>query len=208
MFSSQDFIERLSSAEPVPGGGSVAALETALAGSLLIMVANLTIGRKKYADVELEAGAILGDALRLRDRALALAEEDGLAFRQVADALTMPRATDDQKEERAAALQVALAGAAEPPLETMRCAASVGRLAARLVHIGNRSAVSDVGTAVLAARSAYHAARLNVEINVAGIRDPGTAAGLRTQMASIESPDRAEREVMALVESAIRGAGD
>jgi formiminotetrahydrofolate cyclodeaminase len=202
------FLEDLSSAEPVPGGGSVAALETSLGAALLMMVANLTLGRKKYEAVQQQAADIRDHARRLRDRACELVQEDINAYRRVADAMSLPRITDDDKAVRRTRLQEALKGAARPPLETMKVAAEVAQLARDLVLVGNQSAISDVGTAVLSASSGYTAARLNVEINLIAVRDESWLAETRREMQSIPDVDLAKTEVMSRVERAISGAGE
>jgi formiminotetrahydrofolate cyclodeaminase len=205
MLSSPDFLDRLSSADPVPGGGSVAALQTAMAAALAAMVANLTIGRPKYADVEDEARAIRDEALTLRHRAAALANEDEEAYGRVAAVLSLPRDTDDERAERRRRMQDALKGAVFPPLETMRTASAVIRLAGRLAVIGNRSAISDVGSAALAAHAGYRAAQLNVEINLAAIRDADWVANLRGELAALPAPTAAEREILSITQAAITG---
>lgn len=205
MLSSGDFLVRLSSGDPVPGGGSVAALQTAMAASLLAMVANLTLGRPKYADVASQVESILVEAVLIRDHAAALAEEDVEAYGKVAAAMALPRGDEDDKIRRRTAIQDALKAAAVPPLETMRAADRVSQLAGDLVRIGNRSAISDVGTAALAARAGFHAARLNVEINLASIRDEEWVAEMRLQLRSLADPDALEAAVLRESEAAIRG---
>lgn len=166
-----DFLKELSSANPVPGGGSVAALECALGSSLLIMVGNLTIGRKKYAAAEERVAQIREEALALQTRAVRLADEDVEAYGRVARVLGMPRDTDAEKAERREHMQAALKGAVEPPLATMATATRILDLAAELMVLGNQSAISDVGSAAGAARAGFEAALLNVEINLASISD-------------------------------------
>jgi methenyltetrahydrofolate cyclohydrolase len=203
-----DFLEELSSAQPVPGGGSVAALECALGASLLVMVSNLTLGRKKYADVETRVLEIRGEAERLRERATQLSDEDVLAYGRVAGVLAMPRETDAQKVERRESMQAALKGAVEPPLATMATAGGVLDLAADLMRIGNRSAISDVGTAAGAARAGFDAALLNVEINLASISDAQWVESIRVRLDSF-SPvaDRADaiaEYVLAAIRSSVK----
>lgn len=200
-----EFMERLSSADPVPGGGSVAALECAMGAALLAMVANLTVGRKRYADVEERAGQIRDEALGLRARALSLADEDAQAYGQVADVLTLPRDTEDQKTVRRDRMQRALQGAVAPPLETMSSASRVLDLATDLMTIGNRSAISDVGTAAGAARSSFDAARLNVEINLASIHDEVWVRRIRSKLNDFPSAatraDAISRHVLSVIRS-------
>lgn len=186
-----EFMEQLSSANPVPGGGSVAALECALGASLLAMVTNLTLGRRKYAEAEERVTQVREEALLLQARAMSLAEEDVEAYGRVARVLGMPRETDAEKEARREHMQAALKGAIAPPLETMAAAARVLDLAAELMVIGNRSAISDVGSAAGAARAGFDAALLNVEINLASISDAEWVQDVRRTVGTF--PPIAER---------------
>src|SRR5947209_2461045 len=199
------FLADLASDAPVPGGGSVAAFHTAMAAALLCMVANLTIGRKRYAAVEAEARAIRDGAGELQMEARHLIDEDAAAYGAVSSAATLPRDTDEDKRSRSAAMQHALKGAALPPLATMQIASRIIGLAGELVAIGNRSAVSDVGTAAGSALAGYEAARLNVEINLAAVRDADWVSRTRNEMDSIEKPQVAVQAIMRRVESIIRG---
>ncbi|MDQ2743221.1 MAG: cyclodeaminase/cyclohydrolase family protein [Chloroflexota bacterium] len=199
------FLDDLSSAAPVPGGGTVAALETAMAASLLAMVCNLTLGKKRYAAVEPRIRTALQEAGELRDRARQLGDEDVEAYGAVARVLALPRVTEEEKATRAARLQDALRGAAVPPLETMQLASQVLYLAGDLVDIGNSSAISDIGTAAASARAGFEAARLNVEINLAGIQDQEWALATRRAMDQIPAPELLEQTIMQKVTSIIRG---
>jgi formiminotetrahydrofolate cyclodeaminase len=201
----ETFLNELASPEPIPGGGSVAALQTAMAAALLTMVSDLTLGRKKYADVQEQVVAMRERAEALRRRATDLVNEDIEAYGEVARVMTLPRETDEQKEERRSAMQAALKGAAVPPLETMRVASDALRLAAELVRVGNRSAISDVGTAALAARAGYHAARLNVDANVAMVHDGDWVDGMQRELDGLPPLDALEEEVISAVEAAARG---
>ncbi|GAC1473100.1 MAG: cyclodeaminase/cyclohydrolase family protein [Chloroflexota bacterium] len=200
-----EFLEQLASGEPVPGGGSVAALQAALAASLLAMVCNLTINRKKYAEVWDEALQIRERADILRAQSERLVTEDAEAYGAVASAMGLPRASDEEKTERRLRMQQALKLAVEPPLATMQVATEVLALARRLVRIGNRAAVSDVGVAALTARAAYHAARLNVEINLSAVQDENWRVAMRSNLAVHRAPEDAEREVLAATEASIIG---
>src|SRR5690349_11303207 len=99
MQSIEEFLEALSSGDPVPGGGSVAALEVAAAAALVAMVAHLTVGRKRYEQVEEEARQVAAEAIRLRDRAWALAQEDIDAYSRVAEVFSLPRSSEEEKAE-------------------------------------------------------------------------------------------------------------
>lgn len=204
----QTFLDDLSSDQPVPGGGSVAAFEVTMAAALIAMVSNLTLGRKKYATVQDRAQAVLERATALRQRAWQLVEEDSAAYGRVAEVMALPRQTEAEKAERGRRMQEALKGAALPPLETMSIARDVLALAEELVQFGNRSAVSDVGSAALAAVAGSRAARLNVDINMAGIRDKAWVVATRARMASLEAPISTLDTVMDRVQAIIGGKGE
>jgi methenyltetrahydrofolate cyclohydrolase len=200
------FLEDLASASPVPGGGSVSGLETAMGAALIEMVSNLTLGRKRYEDVREEVTAIQERAGALRVEASALADADAKAYGVVSDVMSLPKDTDEQREERRRRLQDALKEAIEPPLRIMEAASEVMQLASMIVHVGNKSAISDVGVAALSARAGYHAAKLNVEINLAAIKDERWVADAREAMARIPMPDDVERAVMQTSLAVIHGA--
>jgi methenyltetrahydrofolate cyclohydrolase len=200
------FLAQLASAEPVPGGGSAAALQTAIGAALIAMVARLTVGRKKYADVQEEASAVLLEADALMHSARRLVDADADAYGLVAVAMGLPRDTDSAKAQRTAAVQEALKGAAVPPLQTMRAAASVLALARRFVRSGNRSAVSDVATAAVAALAGFEAARLNVEINLALVRDDVWVAKTRSTLDEFGDQHQIADQVVRDAEAIVRGS--
>lgn len=205
MVTLEAFIEDLSSGAPTPGGGSVAALHTALAASLLIMVANLTEGKKRYADVEDRVRQTREASEGLRDRAMALIAEDAEAFAAFSRALSLPKGSDSEKHARHETMQSALKGAAGPPLEVMALAFQVVRQAEILLDIGNVSAVSDVGVAVLSAVAGYRAARLNVDINLSSVVDQEWVRDVRDRMQSMPDVEGVQRSVLQRVEAKIRG---
>ena len=124
-----DFLSDLASDSPTPGGGSVAALSGALAGALTSMVANLTIGKKKYADVQEDVQAVLESTEGLRLELTELMEEDAAAFDKVMAAMKLPKETDEEKAARAEVLQAALVDAAMVPLAVMEKCVEVIALA-------------------------------------------------------------------------------
>jgi formiminotetrahydrofolate cyclodeaminase len=207
MAGTQAFLDDLASGEPVPGGGSVAAFEVAMAAALLAMVANLTLGRKKYAGVQDRAQAVLDQATALRSRAGQLIAEDSVAYGKVAAVMALPRQTDAEKVERGRRMQEALKEAAQPPLETMSIAQEVLALANELVQFGNRSAASDVGSAALAAAAGSGSARLNVEINLAGIHDELWVTAVRARVDGYQASRDTVDGIMARVQSIIDGRG-
>ena len=164
------FLGELASDSPTPGGGSVAALCGALGAALNSMVANLTIGKKKYVDVEEDMKKALAGAETLRLELTQMIDEDAVAFDKVMVALKMPKETDAEKASRKTALQQSLVDAATVPLAVMEMCVGVIRMAKPVAEHGNVNAVSDAGVAALVARAGVHAAGLNVRINLGGIR--------------------------------------
>jgi formiminotetrahydrofolate cyclodeaminase len=198
-----DFLAELASDAPTPGGGSVAALAGALGASLTSMVSNLTIGKKKYEDVEDDMKAALETAEALRLELTRLIDEDANAFDGFMDALKLPKDTDEQKAVRKAAMQKALVDAATVPLVVMEKCVRVIDVAATAAGKGNANAVSDAGVAALVARAGAHAARLNVLINLGGITADEHASFVSEARAAIgnlaaEADSKAEA-VMATV---------
>ncbi len=167
----ESYLDRLASAEPEPGGGSVAALVGALGAALVTMVTDLTLGKEKYAGVQDAVAEIRAGAEKLRGELQELVTLDAIAYGAVATAMKLPKDTDPQKAERDRALQDALVGAAEIPLKVAEAAAEVARLSLPAAEKGNVNAVSDAGVAVLLAEAAAQSAALNVKINLAWITD-------------------------------------
>jgi formiminotetrahydrofolate cyclodeaminase len=164
------FLGELASGSPTPGGGSVAALCGAIGAALNSMVANLTIGKKKYSDVEDEMKESLARTETLRIELAQMVDEDAAAFERVMTALRMAKDTDGQKADRKKALEQALVDAATVPLAVMEMCLGAAKLAKPVALKGNTNAVSDAGVAALVARAGVHSAKLNVLINLGGIR--------------------------------------
>ncbi|MDQ2854385.1 MAG: cyclodeaminase/cyclohydrolase family protein [Chloroflexota bacterium] len=158
--------ERMASSDPVPGGGSAAALAGAMGAALVAMVAALTSGRPEYAEHEAAVTAMRTDALGHRKLLLELAVEDATAYESVVRARHMPRDSEADREVRTSALRGAMVDAARVPLRTAAVAAEVLELAERIAPIGNRNAVSDAGVAAQLAAAALRGALLNVRINL------------------------------------------
>ncbi|MFQ5844620.1 MAG: cyclodeaminase/cyclohydrolase family protein, partial [Planctomycetota bacterium] len=176
----QEFLDAIRSREPVPGGGSAAAVAGALGAALAAMVAGLTAGRKKFAAVEERM-------VRIRDRAGAiladlqgLAREDAAAFEAVMRAFKLPKENDAQKRARSDAIQAATRDAAAVPLRTAELCADVCELGAEVVESGNPNAITDGGGAALLGEAAGRLAADNVRINLGSIRD----ADFRTSAAA------------------------
>lgn len=166
-----DYVGVLASRTPTPGGGGAAALVATLAAALNSMVANFTVGNKKYADVEEEVSELLARSEGMRRDALELVDADSEAYGEYDQARRMPKETDREKALRSIAIQEALKSAAEVPLRAAQVCDQVLRLSLALVDRGNVYLITDVGVAVRLAEAALHCAALNVEINLASIED-------------------------------------
>jgi glutamate formiminotransferase/formiminotetrahydrofolate cyclodeaminase len=178
----EGFIEQVGAATAAPGGGAVAALAGALGAALAQMVAGLTIGRKKYADVEAEARRVLDEAGRLRAALAAAIVEDSAAFEQV---MVARRKKEVDEATRAAAIEEATLGAAEVPLRVARLAQDVAHLARAIAAVGNVNAVTDAAAGAYMAQAAVNVAALNVKINVAGLQDQNQATVWREEVEAL-----------------------
>lgn len=162
------WLDELGSSAPTPGGGGVAALSAATAAGLVEMVSNLSLGRGRD---DTAVHAILERATELRFRAAGLADSDAEAFGLVMDSYKLPRGDDTQKAARRASIDAALAGAAQVPLDVAAVAAEVVDLCGDLLPHANPNVLSDVAVAAAAARAALDASVVNVEVNLALLKD-------------------------------------
>lgn len=169
--SCKDFVEVLSSKEPVPGGGGAAALVGAIGMALGNMVGNLTVGKKRYKNVESEVYSIMEKATKLQRDLLSMVDGDAEVFGGVAKVYSMPKDTPEEKTARAAAMEKALKLACTVPIDIIRTALEAIKLHARLGEIGSVIAISDVGVGVLCLKAALISGELNVIINLNGIKD-------------------------------------
>ncbi len=165
------FLDQLASNAPAPGGGGAAALGGAMGAALVSMVCNLTVGKKRFADVETEMRDMLDRAEALRHELQQLAEADVEAFNRLSAAYKLPRTTESDTAIRRDAIQESLRRATEVPLRTARAAAAILPLCPPVAERGNQAAVSDIGVAALFAHAAVRSALLNVEINLQLLED-------------------------------------
>lgn len=167
----EQFLAALASQSATPGGGSAAAIIGAMGAALVSMVCNLTIGKKKYVEVEAEMKDVLAKADALRKQLIGLIEDDVKAFDAVMAAYGMPKETDADKAKRDAAIQAALKQATDVPLACARAARQVIDIAATASDKGNLNVISDAGVGVLAGYAALRSAALNVFTNARMITD-------------------------------------
>lgn len=167
----KDFFAKTAGNDPVPGGGSISALNAALAAALTEMVANLTIGKKKYEDKEQLMREIAPLAAEFGFGFTVDIDADSDAYNTVFDAFKLPKETDGEKTFRNAKIQEATKIAAEIPLNVARKALKMMDLIEKVAENGNQNAVTDACVAMMCARTAILGAVLNVKINLSGIKD-------------------------------------
>ncbi len=180
--SIQDFLMNLGSDAPAPGGGTGAAVSGAMGAALVRMLANLTVGRKKYADHEPLMKAIAEQAGEECETLLNLAEEDATAYDAVSACFKMPKETDEDKAARRDALQAAMKGACDVPLRVMERCLEVISLAKTAVKHGNTNAISDGAAGAELARAGMRVASYNVKINLGSIKDEAYVHQARARM--------------------------
>ena len=181
------FLEKTASNEPVPGGGSVAALNAALATALGIMVTNLTIGRKKYAEKEAEMTAAATRLNSQKGRLTALIDLDSEAYDRVFAAFKLPKETDEEKAYRSAVIEEATKHAAEIPMEVAKTALQAMPDILYIGQEGNTNAITDSCVAMMCARTAVRGALLNVRINLASLHDESYIESMRNEAEEIEA---------------------
>lgn len=180
------FLDDLASGEPTPGGGSASAYGAAIAASLVAMVGRLTVGKKKYADVEGEMWSLIDEALELQQAMRTAVAKDAEAFEAYMKARRLPRDTEQQKFDRIQAIQAASINAAEVPLHVTRNSLSILRLALKAAKLGNVNAITDAGSAAAFARSAIQGAGLNVRINLLGLEKEPDPSRMLNELEQIE----------------------
>ncbi len=200
----QKYLDDAAAKLPAPGGGSVAALVGALGASMAAMVANFTVGKKKYADVQDEIKELLETVEEERKKMTTLVDADVAAYGKVSAAYGMPKNTDEQKKSRSEAIKTACRAAMAAPMVAARSCLIVATACERLVHIGNKNLITDVGVSVLTVEAAMRAAALNVEINLSSIGDEDFARKTRSEVDSLIGKMKCISEsVMAEVNAAI-----
>ena len=181
-----EYLTKAAAGTAVPGGGSVAALNAALAASLTEMVANLTIGKKGYEAVEEEMIALAEMASQLRNKLTAAIDQDADAYTEVMAAYKLPKTTDEETALRKQKIQDAIKHAALVPLAVARDALAVIELAGRAIRKGNKNAASDGAVAAMNARTGALAAIYNVKINLGSIQDNSFVEKLGQEVKKME----------------------
>ena len=192
------FVDATASDAPAPGGGGVAALAGCLGMALAEMVANLTIGKAKYADVEEEMKSLVVQAEVIREELLSSVQKDHESFTAYMEALKLPKDTEEEKAVRREAMQNGLKEATAVPLYVAETSAKIFPIAKTVVEKGNKNAVSDGLMAAMLARTAVLSALLNVKINLGSIKDETFVAQMTAKVETLESQARTcEQEILA-----------
>jgi formiminotetrahydrofolate cyclodeaminase len=169
--SCNEFNDLLASAEPVPGGGAAAAYTGALGMALVNMVCRLTIGKKKYADVENEIKSLLERGEEIRLALLRSVEEDAAAFKPLADAYALPSETPEEKAYKSDVLSERSFAAAELPMQAAELAVEGLHIAERVAAIGSRLVISDAGCGASMLEAALRSFDFTARINLNAIKD-------------------------------------
>ncbi|MGN0735967.1 MAG: cyclodeaminase/cyclohydrolase family protein [Anaerovoracaceae bacterium] len=182
----KDYLDLLKSDAPAPGGGSVSALSAAQGVGLVAMVADLTIGKEKYAEYEEVCKAAKEEALQLYSAFVEGIDKDTEAFNKVSAAYKLPKNTDEEKAARSAAIREANVGATEVPFETVKLCLEGLKVTETMVGKSNPNAASDLGVAALNLLAGIRGAWLNVKINLPGIKDETLKAEFETGAAMVD----------------------
>ncbi len=185
------FLAETAGEAPVPGGGSISALNGAIAAALAEMVAGLTIGRKKYAEVEDEMKALAQEAAAIQKELVLDVDRDSDAYNKVFAAFKMPKETEEEKAVRSQAIQESTKYAAEVPMAVAKRTHQLLDKIEAVVARGNQNAITDGCVAMMCARVAIVGALFNVRINLTGLKDQAYVANMS------EEADRLEADVMA-----------
>lgn len=195
-----EFLAELESNAPVPGGGSVAALSGGISAALTGMVANLTIGKKKYVEVQEEMEAISSKTPAYTNRFIELVDIDANSFDDYMKAMKLPKETEEEINERAAKMEAAIQYAASVPLETAEKSFELFDMIEVVITKGNSNAVTDAAVAAMMARTAILSALYNVKINMGSITDKSFSDKLVDRVNELETlANKREQEILALV---------
>ena len=198
----REFVDRLASADPTPGGGAASAVAASLGGALVAMVAGLSQDRPRYAEHAALHQWGKAEGRRLADDLLRLADEDAAAYEVLAAAMKLPKDTDLQKADRRAAMRAAAREATDAPLNAVIAARDVVRAAEALAGRSNVNAASDLNVAALLGLAAARGAAENVLVNLPFLGDEAYAAEARTRVEQLlAETERLCQEVHRVVES-------
>lgn len=198
--SIQRYLDDLASARPIPGGGSASALSGAMGAALASMVCRLTLSKTGYEEVQSEIEHILEQTELLRTRFATLLQEDIAAYGRLVAAYRLPRATDQERLERAATIQKQLLEAAAVPLEVVERAAQLMQLCQRIAEVGNTNVLSDIVAATALADASAGGATSMARINLRSLKDTKLAGELEERLTTaLQTITQYRLEVAAIV---------
>ena len=201
---STDFLTALASSAPAPGGGGGAAMAGALAAALASMVANLTIGKEKFAQQEPEVKELLDEAEEVRQTLLQLVEDDAAVFNSFMACYKLPKGTEEEKTARTQAIRQAAKQAAEVPLAIAKASYRALQLAQRLVCIGNPGVITDGACSALLARAALRCAEYNVRINLGLTKDEEYNSQVKAELNFLlKTAEELEQEALAVTDQVL-----
>ncbi len=203
-FSIRDYQSLLASQEAVPGGGSAAALSGAQGASLLAMIAHLTTGSEKYADIEPFYKDIIRRAEDFASRFMSNVDADSQSYQEVMRAFQLPKYTDEDKNARKQAIAAALKRATEVPFDTLSLALETLRLCEEAQVHANPNAASDLGTAAATLQAAARSAWLNVKINTKGKTDEESLAFTERGERMLAESDRIAEKIFYSIDHSLR----
>lgn len=202
--SCQEFLEKLASNAPTPGGGGGAAMAGALAVALTSMVGNLTVGKEKFAEQEAEVKEILAKAEALRLQLLNLVNADAEVFNSFMVSYRLPKATYEEKQARNQAIQNSAKQAAEVPFKIAEACLEVMQLAECVAVIGNPSAITDAAVSAIMARAALRSAVYNVVVNLKLIKDEDYNEAMSAKLEAMQKEAEAlERATLATTDKVL-----
>ena len=197
----REFLNRLASNAPTPGGGGGAAMAGALAVALASMVGNLTVGKEKFVKSEAEMQELLKEAEALRSQFLQLVNADAEVFNEFMTCYRLPKATDEEKQQRNQAIQNAAKRAAEVPLQIAEASLKVMHIAKRMAEIGNLTAITDAAVSSIMGRAALRSAAYNVVVNLKLIKDEEYNQKMYAKLGAMQQEAQAlEQETLAVTD--------
>lgn len=200
----RQFVDVTAGSDPVPGGGSISALVGTLSAALTHMVSGLTIGKKKYLDVEQEMKEVAEETDKIRQELFQAIDRDSDAYNVVFDAFKLPKETDEEKAKRSDEIQRATKVAAAVPMEVAELAFSLIPFIKTVVEKGNSNAITDGCVAMLCCRTAVLGALLNVRINLGSIKDQDFVQQYEERATKLEEKiSEVEKEILRMTYKAL-----
>lgn len=203
--STKEFLTLLASDAPAPGGGGAAAVAGGIAAALASMLANLTIGKKKFAEHEAEAKSLLQEAELLRQKMLQLTEQDAEVFAQFMQCYKLPKNTETEQQVRSQAIRNAAKKAAEIPMEIAVLSVKIMEITAQLAVIGNPAVITDGAVSGLLARAAVRSSVYNVLVNLPLTKDEAYNQNMSAKAELLEQQaEKLEQEILALTDKIVK----